>query len=340
METVPAPKVLDRQHVVVYARGMTGRTAALILLLACFSVTALSAGSYSFDFLDLGIGTRARALGGSFVSVADDGSALLWNPAGSSCVTSSRFYFTHNANFSGMATIDYLSFIKPIVGSSSFSVAIIRHRVDDIPIFPELEGTPEERDTTPELQGDGNPLGYFGETANIYFFNIARMLMVRGTRLAIGGNFKYFDETLYGANGTGIGIDIGSMLTFTTRIPGEFGMGVTLQDVSGTQIVWNTASEAKDRIPMNYRMGLHYRIPVSTFQSHLTIGFNRTTRYEGSNHFGAEYSFRDHFIADIGWNESRWSFGTGFRFWKIGLQYGFITHILGSSHAMSMEFIL
>ena len=312
---------------------------ACIAIIFCF-VAALQAGSYSFDFLDLGIGTRARALGGSFASIADDGSALLWNPAGPSQASSSRFYFSHNANFSGMATIDYVSFIKPIVGNSSFSIAIIRHQVEDIPIFPELEGTPEERDTTPELQGDGNPLGYFGETANIYFMNIAKKIRFKGLDLALGGNFKYFDESLYGATGTGIGLDLGSILNFKTGIPGTFGIGISIQDIGGTQIVWNTQSETKDEIPMNYRMGFHYRIPVSQFQSHLRASFDRNTRYDGSNHLGIEYSFKEHFIADIGWSESKWSFGTGFRFWKIGVQYGFITHTLGSSHAMSMEFIL
>jgi hypothetical protein len=311
------------------------------ILCTVLSLTAsLRAGSYSFDFLDLGIGTRARALGGSFVSMADDGSALLWNPAGSSSANSSRFYFSHNANFSGMSTIDYISFIKPIIGSSSFSVAFIRHAVDDIPVFPELEGTPQERDTTPELQGNGIPLGYFGETAHIYFVNIAKMVTLHGNRLSIGGNFKYFDESLYGASATGIGLDIGTILAFKMMIPGMFGIGICMQDISDTRIVWNTQSETKDAIPMNYRMGLHYRIPISAIQSSFSIGFDRNTRYEGSNHVGMEYSYRDHFVVDMGWNQSKWSFGTGCKFWKIGVQYGFITHTLGSSHAMSMEFIL
>lgn len=319
---------------------MTKTTALSFLFFIHLMVYPLRAGSYAFDFVDLGIGTRARSLGGSFASIADDGSAIMWNPAGSSHASSATFYFSHNMNFSGMATIDYISFIKPIVGASSFSVAVLRHAVDDIPIFPELQGTPQQRDTTPELQGDGNPLGYFGETATIYFVNIAKMLTFRGMPLSIGGNFKYFNESLFGAHATGIGLDIGTILTVKTKIPGTLGIGINLQDLSGTRIIWNTKSRTKDQIPMNYRMGIHYRLPVTSIQSTFRISLDRNSRYGGSNHAGFEYSFRDVFFGDIGWNESRWSFGTGFRFWKVGIQYGLITHTLGSSHALSMEFIL
>jgi hypothetical protein len=310
------------------------------LAISFVAVTALHAGSYSFDFLDIGVGTRARALGGSFVSVADDGSAMLWNPAGSSNAASSRFYFSHNSNFSGMATMDYISFVKPIVGHSSFSLAVIRHKVDDIPIFPELEGTPEERDTTPELQGDGNPLGYFGETASIYFINVAKKFRIKGSLISLGGNFKYFDESIYNTNATGIGVDLGTILSFNAKIPGTFGVGISMQDIAGTQIVWNTRSQAKDEIPMNWRLGVHYLVPIARFSTTLRFSYDRTTRYEGTNHAGIEYSFKENFVADLGWNQSKWCFGTGVKFWKICIQYGFITHSLGSSQAVSMEFIL
>ncbi len=319
---------------------MRKTTALGFLLFIPLMVCPLKAGSYAFDFVDLGIGTRARALGGSFTSIADDGSSLLWNPAGSSHAPSATFYFSHNVNFSGMATIDYIAFIKPIVGSSSFSIAVLRHAVDDIPIFPELEGTPQQRDTMPELQGDGNPLGYFGETATIYFVNIAKQLNFRGMPLSIGANFKYFNESLFSAEATGIGLDIGTILILKTKIPGTIGIGINMQDLSGTRIVWNTKSEAKDEIPMNYRMGVHYHIPVASIKSSFRASLDRNTRYGGTTHAGIEYSFNDIFFGDMGWNESRWSFGTGCRFWKIGIQYGFITHTLGSSHALSMEFIL
>ncbi len=317
------------------------RATFVVYILFIFAITApLSAGSYAFDFLDLGVGTRAKALGGSFVSIADDGSSLLWNPAGTSQVRSSRFYFMHNSNFSGYSTVDYISFIKPIVAQSFFSVAVIRHSVGEIPIFPELEGTPEERDTTSSLQGDGNPLGYFGETAHIYFINLSKLIKLKAAHLSLGGNFKYFDETMYSTTGTGIGLDIGTIVSFSTAVPGQFGIGLNLQDATGTQILWNTASQRKDIIPTNYSLGFHYKKQIHKLHSQFLITYDYHSRYGGSHHSGFEYSYRDYFLLQLGLNQTNWSFGTGIHFWKIGIQYGFISHTLGSSHVMSMEFLL
>jgi hypothetical protein len=317
------------------------KSTVYILLLLFLLPTILSGGDYSFDFIDIGIGTRAKSLGGSFVSIANDGSSLLWNPAGSSQISSSHFYFTHNSQFSGMSNIDYISFMKPIFATSYFSIAILRHSVGDIPIFPELEGTPEERDTTPGLQGDGVPMGYFDEIANIYFFNLSKSLPFRNGNLSIGGNFKYFDETIYGTGGTGIGLDIGTILTFRIKsVPGQFSTAITLQDATGTQILWNTDTQRKDIIPTNYRFGSHYKKNFYRIQSTFLFSIDYNTRYEGSAHFGFEYSYQDHFHCDIGYCHKKVTFGTGFRFWKVGIQYGFIPHVLGSSHSISMELIL
>ncbi|MCK4233128.1 UPF0164 family protein [candidate division WOR-3 bacterium] len=305
------------------------------------SISTIWGGSYSFDFLDLGVGTRAKALGCSFVSIADDGSSILWNPAGTSQVSSSRLYFTHNSNFSGMSIIDYISFIKPIVAQSYFSIAVVRHNVNEIPLFPELEGTPEERDTTPSLQGDGNPMGYFNEMANVYIINLSKLIRLKHLNFSVGGNFKYFDETIYKTGGTGIGIDVGGIIVLKTKkIPGKLTLGVNLQDAMGTQILWNTVSQRKDIIPTNYRFGVNYKKEFKKIKSSFLVSFDHNTRYDGSRHIGLEYTYTENFLVDFGWNQGKLSFGTGFKFWKIAIQYGFITHTLGSSQSVSMEIIL
>ena len=40
------------------------------------------AGISAFQFLKIGVGARGVAMGESFVAVANDASALFWNPAG------------------------------------------------------------------------------------------------------------------------------------------------------------------------------------------------------------------------------------------------------------------
>jgi len=44
-------------------------------------------GTTAAKFLSIGIGPRANAMGGAFTSVANDASALYWNPAGAATLT-------------------------------------------------------------------------------------------------------------------------------------------------------------------------------------------------------------------------------------------------------------
>ncbi len=71
---------------------MRDRACIVAALLLAFSVTASGqlvpnlggqrAGISAFQFLKLGVGARGVAMGESFVAVANDASALYWNPAG------------------------------------------------------------------------------------------------------------------------------------------------------------------------------------------------------------------------------------------------------------------
>ncbi len=312
-----------------------------IILLLLWLVTIANAGNYSFDFLSSGIGTRAKALGGSFTSIANDGSALFWNPSGTALLPSGQFYFSHNANFSGMLSIDFLSFTKPLIGNSAISIAMLKEGVGNIPIFPELEGTPEQRDTTPSIQGNGNPLGYFSESANIYYVNLSKQLSIGKTKFLLGGNFKYFNESLWGYSGTGIGVDFGGILVLPEiSVPGTISLGMNIQNLSGTEILWNTHTRTRDEIPPNYILGFNYFAPLEGINSGIMLSFDFNFKYESLRHFGVEYSYKRNFLLDFGWNEGNLSFGTGINFWKIVLQYAFISHTLGSSHSMSAGFTL
>ena len=44
------------------------------------------AGISTAQFLKIGVGSRATAMGESFVAIANDASALYWNPAGLSSI--------------------------------------------------------------------------------------------------------------------------------------------------------------------------------------------------------------------------------------------------------------
>ena len=52
-------------------------------------------GTAMFQFLKIGVGGRAVGMGGSFVAVANDASALYWNPAGIVQIGSNELILSH-----------------------------------------------------------------------------------------------------------------------------------------------------------------------------------------------------------------------------------------------------
>ncbi len=52
-------------------------------------------GTSSAQFLKIGVGARAEAFGQAFIAVANDASALYWNPAGLAQFTENQVYFDH-----------------------------------------------------------------------------------------------------------------------------------------------------------------------------------------------------------------------------------------------------
>ena len=55
------------------------------------------AGISTAQFLKIGVGGRAAALGEAFIAVANDASALYWNPAGLVQFEENQVMFSHNS---------------------------------------------------------------------------------------------------------------------------------------------------------------------------------------------------------------------------------------------------
>ncbi|MEZ4653093.1 MAG: PorV/PorQ family protein [Candidatus Eisenbacteria bacterium] len=73
-------------------------------------------GTIGGQFLKIGVGARAQALGGAFVSVADDASAIYWNPAGVARISKSVVNINHTAwladvNFTQAAYVFEVGFV-------------------------------------------------------------------------------------------------------------------------------------------------------------------------------------------------------------------------------------
>ena len=91
------------------------RLLALTLLalgLAAGRASAAATGLAGAQFLTIEQGARGLGMGGAFSSVADDASALWWNPAGLARTELREVTFSHTAHIESVTT-EHVGFVRP-----------------------------------------------------------------------------------------------------------------------------------------------------------------------------------------------------------------------------------
>lgn len=84
--------------------GLLSHTQSLLLSLLLFPLTLTAApdGTTSAEFLKIGTGARAQAMGETQTALADDVFAIRWNPAGLGTLKSGEVALEHNKLFEGI----------------------------------------------------------------------------------------------------------------------------------------------------------------------------------------------------------------------------------------------
>ncbi len=149
-------------------------------------------GTAAVQFFKIGVGARALGMGGTFVAVANDASALYWNPAGIVEFSSNQLLFSH-INWLVDIKHDFVGYVHHIDGTNSIGVSATALYTDDM-----METT--------EYQ----PFG----TGNYFSFGDVAIGLTFGRkmtdRFSFGMTVKYFEETLAEFKMSGFMVDIGT----------------------------------------------------------------------------------------------------------------------------------
>jgi long-subunit fatty acid transport protein len=181
-----SPRVLGASLAVILALAWAGPGHAQ------FKLGQQRAGTSSGSFLKIGVGARATALGESFVAVANDPSAIYWNPAGLASVVRQEVMVSH-VDWPGDINFEHAAWVIPsrrFGGSFAFQVGSLSTTLDE----------------TSELQpyGTGRQFLYSDVVAGLAY---AR----RWTdKLLVGFGLKYVREDL--------GSDVGGPVTNATLV--------------------------------------------------------------------------------------------------------------------------
>lgn len=179
-------------------------TAIHLVLRGCVVIVSLAIGTHALwaqnpnlgtagaQFLKIPAGARAVAMGGAYVALANDATALFWNPAGAVNIPSNDLSFSHTAWWTGI-TLNHAALVHTIedIGTFGVSVAIL---------------TMDKMEVTTELLPDGT--GEFFDAQDLMLgLSYARRLT---EDFSFGVTAKYVNQRIWNETATGFAFDVGT----------------------------------------------------------------------------------------------------------------------------------
>lgn len=275
----------------------------ITLLLGNKGFSQVFSGTTTGQFLKIEVGAKAIAMGGAFVSQANDASALYWNPGGLSKLQNSGAMFTHTYWLADI-NHDFAGIVLKIGDQHTIGFSYTSLTMGDMKVRTEIypEGTGE----------------LF--TASDYSLGISYGLNLTED-FSIGFTGKYVGETIWHMSASTIAFDLG--LLYYTPIK-NLQLGMSVSNIGGKMkftgednFIYYTYNPGEhgnsDKIyaelkmdewdlPLIYRVGLSFKA-LDTDLHALTISVDaiHPNDYSESVNIGCEYGFRERVFLRAGY---------------------------------------
>ena len=281
--------------------------------LAVFEIVfgLLFAATVLADTEEVPLGPRAIAMGGAFTAIADDASAIFWNPAGLSRIGEEQLAFTHADLFGSGIRDDQAAFVLPlspappqVLGGAWYHSGFDDH---------ELAFGENRFDLSYAMHA--HSWGAVGSTLK---------LLTRGTEL---------DGSTLG-QGRGFGMDFGLLVSPMESLT----LGVVAKDAFDTRLEYTSGDVAPGSsvaYARNLRAGMAYswrRLGTAALDvdHRLHLGFEAFPR--------KEFALRAGMREDPGAHDLTYAFGAGFRAGSLRLDYAYEVHpVLGATHHVGIN---
>jgi len=291
-------------------------------LLACAAGANAQDGSGGTrSIFAVGAGSRAIAMGGSFVALGDDPSALYYNPAALRANRHFGVMLNHIQLFSGFsdASYDFLGIVYPTLSVGSIGLGFMTAGTGGIREFDEYSRELGE-------------ISYRESQAMLaYGFDLPWNLL---GRLTLGSSIKILHQRVGDYSDTGSGIDVG--LLYRTKYMEGFTIGANMQDIVGAETKLQETSDKVDRTMM-FGAGYSRRFGNGSVLN-LTTQYDIPERDDSDVRFGAEFVFKDLLGVRVGYDSEQITAGVGITWRGYQVDYGYFSRTdAGSSHPISLS---
>lgn len=300
------------------------------LLILCLFVSVSFAdfdkvATTAAPFLKLGVGARAMSMGGAYVALANDGSALYWNPAGMTASSKATVLVSHNDWMLDIAH-DFVGITLPARQGEAIGLAITSLTMGDQPVRTLADPDPADHGLVYGVMDLAVSVGYARQVTD---------------RLSIGLSGKYIGLTAYNEHAQTYAVDMGSILE--TDYHG-LKIGMTLSNFGGDLqytgrdlivkvdtedgIDGNYSSDANLStepwpLPLLIRIGVSMDLMgsgpalIANDFSRLTLAVDADHPNDGPEHLnlGLEYAMKEMFYVRGGYrsnyDQETWTLGAG-----------------------------
>ncbi|HEX7357956.1 MAG TPA: PorV/PorQ family protein [Ignavibacteriaceae bacterium] len=291
----------------------------LILFVICFGefyAQNPNLGTAGAQFLQIPVGARSEAMGGAVVGLADDASAIFWNPAGIVKVKNVQAHFSY-MNWFDLFDFNAASIVYNAGDLGTFGASMVMLTSD------EMEITTEE---------EPNGTGRFFDAGDLALgISYAKYLT---DRFNVGVTIKYVNQQIWNESASGFAFDIGTQyrldfqnltiamcmtnfgadmqfdgpdLDFTYRKDNNFPL---------SRLVPSRLNTEEYPLPLNFQVGIGFDVFEYEFvKMRGAIDVTHPNDNAERAHFGTEFSFYDRFYVRAGYkynyDDQDFTFGAG-----------------------------
>lgn len=302
---------------------MICRTFYILVILAlplCSIAVAGDSGDAGTESpFSLGAGARAMGMGNGFVAVADDATAIYYNPAGLPNLGFQQISVLHTVLFEG-TIYDFISYARPLGNRYGFGIAGMRLGTDNIGRRDNLTSFPNNAE---------EDAARFNASQMQLIISLGRRI---GSKISSGISLKLVNQSIDNLSAYGFGIDLGTQLAIGKNLKA----GILLQDIIGPRMKLINLTE---RTPFTIRAGMAYLIESdkSPFNTMFVLDLEKPERRSVKVRAGVEMIHETGVVLRGGYDRDNFTMGMGLRYKELHFDYAYkFIEYLTDSHRFSL----